>query len=184
MANSVGRNTMRASDLRGVSIYQEKKRTVYYDMFTKSGYVINNAEVRNYMLFSNRHTAIALGAVVIYYLTNNVVLSVVAGIAALVIMELVFRKTFLQKLPEIKNYQRPHKQSYVDSIATDETVTRILLLILIGVLLAFMLIYNIATGIYKDQLSVIMSYMVVVGAVILTVLHTIALIKKLTNRNK
>ena len=76
MANSVGRNTMKASDLRGVSIYQEKKRTVYYDVLNKNGYIINNAEVKNYMLFSNRHTAIALGAVVIYYLTNNVVLSV------------------------------------------------------------------------------------------------------------
>ena len=89
MANSIGRNTMKASDLRGVSIYQEKKRTVYYDVLTKSGYVINNAEVRNYMLFSNRHTAIILGAVVIYYLSNNVVLSVGLGIAALIAVEFI-----------------------------------------------------------------------------------------------
>ncbi|MBE6104277.1 MAG: hypothetical protein E7193_05220 [Erysipelotrichaceae bacterium] len=184
MANSVGRNTMKASDLRGVSIYQEKKRTVYYDVLNKNGYIINNAEVKNYMLFSNRHTAIALGAVVIYYLTNNVVLSVGLGIAALIATEIVFRKTFLHKLPEITAYERPKKQSYVDSIATDETVTRIILLIVIGILLAFMLIYNIATGVYKDQLSVIMSYMVIAGAIVLTVLHGIALIKKLTNKNK
>ena len=135
MANSVGRNTMKASDLRGVSIYQEKKRTVYYDVLNKNGYIINNAEVKNYMLFSNRHTAIALGAVVIYYLTNNVVLSVGLGIAALIATEIVFRKTFLHKLPEITAYERPKKQSYVDSIATDETVTRIILLIVIGILL-------------------------------------------------
>ncbi len=184
MANSIGRNTMKASDLRGVSIYQEKKRTVYYDVLTKSGYVINNAEVRNYMLFSNRHTAIILGAVVIYYLSNNVVLSVGLGIAALVAVEFIFRKAFLHKLPEIKAYNRPKKQSYVDSIAADETVTRIILLLVIGVLLAFMLIYNIATGVYKDQLSVIMSYIVIAGAIVLTVLHGIALIKKLTNKNK
>ncbi len=184
MANSIGRNTMKASDLRGVSIYQEKKRTVYYDVLTKSGYVINNAEVRNYMLFSNRHTAIILGAVVIYYLSNNVVLSVGLGIAALVVVEFIFRKAFLHKLPEIKAYNRPKKQSYVDSIAADETVTRIILLLVIGVLLAFMLIYNIATGVYKDQLSVIMSYIVIAGAIVLTVLHGIALIKKLTNKNK
>ena len=87
------------------------------------------------------------------------------------------------QLPEITAYERPKKQSYVDSIATDETVTRIILLIVIGVLLAFMLIYNIATGVYKDQLSVIMSYMVIAGAIVLTVLHGIALIKKLTNKN-
>ncbi len=184
MANSIGRNTMKASDLRGVSIYQEKKRTVYYDVLTKSGYVINNAEVRNYMLFSNRHTAIILGAVVIYYLSNNVVLSVGLGIAALVAVEFIFRKAFLHKLPEIKAYNRPKKQSYVDSIAADETVTRIILLLVIGVLLAFMLIYNIATGVYEDQLSVIMSYIVIAGAIVLTVLHGIALIKKLTNKNK
>jgi protein-S-isoprenylcysteine O-methyltransferase Ste14 len=64
------------------------------------------------------------------------------------------------------------------------TVTRIILLIVIGILLAFMLIYNIATGVYKDHLSVIMSYMVITGAIVLTLLHGIALIKKLTNKNK
>ena len=127
MASNSGK-TIKTTDLRGLFIYQEKKRTVYYDIFNKSGYILNNAE--------------------------------------------------------IKNYDRPEKQKYVDYVAENESLTRMGLILLATVLLVAVLIYNIMTGVYKDQLSVIISYLVIAGAAVFFVLNVIAVFKKLKMEKK
>ena len=183
MASNSGK-TIKTTDLRGLFIYQEKKRTVYYDIFNKSGYILNNAEIKNYLMYSGRYSGMALVGCLLYYMTGNVPLAVGVAVAGLIILEIVFRKAFLHKLPEIRNYERPEKQKYVDYVAENESLTRMGLILLATVLLVAVLIYNIMTGVYKDQLSVIISYLVIAGAAVFFVLNVIAVFKKLKMEKK
>lgn len=182
MAQNVGRGNIKTTDLTGLFLYQEKKRTVYYDIFTKNGYIINNAEARTYMLWSTRYSTLLLIGCLIFYATNNLLLSILTPIAGIGIAEFVFRKAFLYKLPEIKNYKRPEKAGYIDETAEKESYFRIILLILSGFLLAFIIGSNINSGVYKDQLSVVVGYVVAFGALFVAMLNVVALIKKLKNK--
>lgn len=183
MAQNVGRGgNIRSADLNGINLYQEKKRTVYYDIFTKNGYIINNAEARTYLLFSARYALAALVGCLVYYINNNLVVCLAVGLAVLVVLEVLFRKTYLYKLPEIKNYQRPKKAGYIAETAEKESYLRIVLLIICGVLLALMIASNTRNGVYKDQLSVVLAYVVTFGALFVAMLNVVALFKKLRNR--
>lgn len=183
MAQNVGRGgNIRSADLNGVNLYQEKKRTVYYDIFTKNGYIINNAEARTYLLYSARYATAALIGCLVFYINNNLLICLGVALAVLVVLEVLFRKTYLYKLPEIKNYQRPAKAGYIAETAEKESYLRIILLIVCGVLLAVMIGMNTKNGVYKDQLSVVLAYVVTFGALFVAMLNVVALIKKIRNK--
>ncbi len=175
-------NNIRSADLNGMMLYQEKKRTVYYDIFTKNGYIINNAEARTYLLYSARYAMAALIACAVYYATNNLVAMLLSGIAAVAVSEVLFRKAFLYKLPLIKNYDRPKKPGYIQEMSDNESYFKIILLIIVGILLAVMISLNNRNGVYKDTLSVVLAYVITFGALFVSMMNLVVLFRKMRKK--
>ena len=173
------RNGLVASNLNGMLIYQEKKRTVYYDIFTKKGYIITNLDVRTYLIYSTRYSLFALLGFFLYYLTNAIEISFLIPIMLLLVAEILFRTTYLYRLTSIKNYERPKKAGYIEETANNESYIKIVLLIVLGILLAIMIGNNMNNGLYKTRILVIMAYIVTYGALFIALLNIVALYKKI-----
>lgn len=146
MANKKGR---KASDLKGLNIYQDpKKGTIWYDYLTKKGFQLTSAEVGKYSL---SQAFLPVSIILIYFLYKFVNLdiykSVIISIIAYVVMRMLYRVLFLNKLPVIENYDRPDKGNLIINAAKNYSSIRIKLLIilsviLIGVTIAYIVIYK------------------------------------------
>ena len=181
MSNRTRSNTLFASDLTGMRIFQEKKRTVYYDIFNRNGYIITNAETRKYVGWSARYSAMGLIGCLVYYLSRNLVAGVIVGLAGVIILEYLFRKLFLHKLPEIKGYKPAKKPGYIDETAQGESYFKIILLIIAGILMMLMMGMNIKSQ-KMDTITLVLSYVVMYGSAFLAVMNAIALYRKIRDR--
>ena len=87
---------------------------------------------------------------------------------------------FMHKQPDPA--ARRKKAGYIAETAEKESYLRIVLLIICGVLLALMIASNTRNGVYKDQLSVVLAYVVTFGALFVAMLNVVALFKKFRNK--
>lgn len=136
----------KASDLGGLNIYQDpKKGTVLYDWLTKKGYQLTTSDVGKYSL-SQAFLPVAI--VLIYVLVTMFKLewipSIIIAVIAYIVMKIVYRITFLNKLPFVENYSRPDDGNIFINASKKYTKIRLILLIilalaLIGVTIAYLL---------------------------------------------
>ena len=183
MPRNVRSSNVSSNQLNGMMLYHEPKRTVYYDIFSKKGYIINNAEAREYLLYSTRYSGMGLLGFFIFYATNNLVVSLVCAVVGLVLLEVLFRFKFLYKLPSINNYKRPKKAGYVAETAERDSYFKIILLIVCGILFALMIGSYMSNGLYDTTLTTILAYALVYGSLFISMLNVLALFKKIKNRN-
>ena len=182
MANR-NNNDIKIANLNGLMLYHDKKNSVYYDIFTRNGYILTNAEARKYLLYSARYTFAIMAGCIIFYITNDLKLSALLTLIATVIMELLFRFTFIYKLPVIENYKRPRKPGYIQQTAENDSYFKIILLIVCGILFALMIATNAKLSDY-DLLTTILSYVVTYGSLFIAVLNIVALIKKISSKRR
>lgn len=133
-----------ARELTGFHIYHlhEKNQTIYYDMFTKTGYIITNANVGTFSSWQLRlPLSIMLGAALVL-LKVNPWLSILIGFLSFVISTILFHKLFLINLPINSNFVKPKGQGFFKDIAA-RYPKRILYMILIMFLaMAVVMIVN------------------------------------------
>ena len=135
MAN---RKQIKASDLTGFNIYQDPKHgTILYDWLTKKGYQLTTSDVRWY----NLSTAFLPVAVVVVYACMSLFKidtfpSAIIGIIAYLVMKLLYRMQFLNKLPFVENYKRPNYSGIVKNAADKYSKLRLKILLFLAVALA------------------------------------------------
>lgn len=158
MANKKQR---KASDLRGLNIYQDPKRgTIWYDYLTRKGYQLTSAEVGKYSLSQGfLPVAIVITYFVYRYTNFDIVRSIIIGVIAYVFMRMLYRVLFLNKLPAIDNYERPDKGNLIVNAAKNYSSIRLKILIvmalgLIGVTVAYILLYK-PTGTEKIAMIIL-----------------------------
>lgn len=129
----------------GFNIYKDKKnRDVYYDVFTKEGYVITPNEVTKLNFYQKRFII----PVIIFALTYTIDLFgfkfgiVGAGAASLlsfVCIEYFFRFRFLKSMITLPNFVPNKKEDYFHQLATSSPLSSLIikgiLYIALGVLL-------------------------------------------------
>lgn len=127
------RKQLKASDLKGLFIYQDKKHgTIYYDIFTHNGYILTASDTSTYTM-----SAIFIpAAIVIFYvlITFNVptVIGIIISVVAFIIMQVIYRFKFLYKLPCISNYQRTKRNGLSETLANNCTKVRLVVLTILA----------------------------------------------------
>lgn len=172
----------KASDLGGFNIYQDpKKGTVMYDWLTKKGYQLTTSDVGKYSL---SQAFLPVAVVLIYVLVVFAKLgwktSILIAIAAYIVMKVIYRITFLNKLPYVENYQRPDNGNIFLNASKKYSKARLILLIilavaLIGVTIAYLLTSELA-GLEKYGIIAL-----IVAAVAMLGFATISLVLKKNN---
>lgn len=161
----------------GINIYvDEKGRDVYYDVFTKRGYVIQEKNRATYSKFENRYLLCLILIILLCSITNNYVLSIIIGVVVAIIYEVAFRFKFLETLVAINNFKPKEKYSIIDQIANSNQKQKTIIKAILYVALAVLIIINA----YRQHLStplMILSYLVSVFGVASAVINTIALTK-------
>lgn len=166
-----------ARELTGFNIYHlhEKNQTIYYDMFTKTGYIITNANVSKFSSWQLRlPLAIMLGAALVL-LKVNIWLSILIGFASYVISTIIFHKTFLENLPINSNFQKPKSKGFFKDIAARYprrilVITLIMFVSMAAVMLVNQLITK-ATGTEKTITIIFVSASLVAAAIMAIVVR-------------
>lgn len=133
-----------ARDLTGFNIYHlhEKNQTIYYDMFTKTGYIITNANVSKFSSWQLRlPLSIMLGAALVL-LKVNVWVSILVGLASFVISTILFHKLFLDNLPINSNFVKPASKGFFKDIAARYPRRMLVIILIMFISMAVVMVVN------------------------------------------
>lgn len=117
-----------------------RNRTIYGDYKNNKAYVIDSSNKRLYTILSNRFfLAISIGLISGYYLLWYIGLAI--AIVLYIILDLVFKYYYLNKLQIIEEVEFPEKSSMIKQIE-QKSDGNIVLLILTDVVLSILLVVN------------------------------------------
>lgn len=136
------RNTIKASELNGLSIYHEpKKGTIFYDIFTRRAFILTNGDVQNYFLYSAvLPMSILLSFTAMSLFSLSYVDVIIIFLIAYILGAVLFRIFFFYKLPEIKNWTPPKREGLANYMAKNFSRKRLLVLICLLLALAVLMI--------------------------------------------
>ena len=180
----MARNTSyNARQLTGYNIYHnhDKNQTIYYDMFTKTGYIITNQYVANFSTWQIRLPLAIMASAFLVLFNVNLWLSILIGVATFAISTILFHTTFLKKLPVQVNFVKPKSLGIFRDIAS-RYPTRVLNIITIMFLaMATVMIVNQLITKYEGApktITIIFSSVAIVASLLL---GYIAYLKKKEN---
>lgn len=127
-------------NVSGWHVYRDERgRAVYYDVFSKTGYILANNEDR-YKQFSMRFVLGAIGFILMLMFDMPIWLCVLAGVAVYGFLEFRFRR-FLKNLVRVENFKCNEKMKSEASIKTLDT-NKIILKMVLLLALAVLIIIN------------------------------------------
>ncbi|QNM12384.1 MULTISPECIES: hypothetical protein [Bacillota] len=161
--------------LGGIHIYEDSHgRAVYYDVFTKCGYVLDDRE-QAYRPYAMRFVIGIFAAVLTYMFELPLWMCLGLGVVAYGVMEVKFRK-FLKTVPQMIDFKPKKRIGLVES-AADDTKNRILLKVLLYFALAVLIILNA----YQQKFTGFMlglNYLISVFGVVFGIIQIMAFVKK------
>lgn len=136
----MAKNSSKSGNISGRNIYLDRRgQTVYYDMFSKKGYIIDSNAENKFYIYRNRYILIALAVMLVgeYFPSWNQ--AIIAGLAVCVLAEIMYRIKFLPSLRQTTKFDRGAKRTLLKAIieANDfkKTVLRAVLYIAFAVLI-------------------------------------------------
>ena len=150
MAN---KKTYDPSLMRGISIYQEEKRTLYAPFFSKKAYIITEKNANHYINYVVGYLAALVIFEVVLIFSRSSLLSLSAAVLALIVNYIFFYKRFLSKAAVIEDFNKTRKhESFITRQARqldyDRIYTLIICCILLAVILYFYMLWQKLDGIY------------------------------------
>ena len=179
MANS---RIIKAKDLTGLSIYQDPKRgTIFYDIFTKKGYILTSGDVKTYTIYTSMLPLcfiVAFAAMSLFKLDYIAVLVIFLVLYAGVMV--LFRIKFFYTLPEAEGFKPIKRENIFVSIA--RTFPRNRLIVLIAMLVALTILMPIYANMENvEGVNLYGSYTISAITLIGAIICTIALVLKIKN---
>lgn len=126
----------------GNNTYTDRSnRTIYGDYKNNKGYVVDNSNKRMYTILSNRFfLSISIGLICGYYFSWYIGLAIL--VALYVVLELIFKFYFLNKLQVIEDMEFPEKSSMSKQME-QKSDGNIVLLVITDIALSVFLVINI-----------------------------------------
>jgi len=106
-------------EVAGFHIYKDDhNRYVYYDVFSKNGYVLN--DVQRYKTYSSRFIAGLLAGIIGASFEIGIYLSIILGVVVYAVLEFKFR-SFLKKQTMVPNFKRKERPPRLLTAASEDT---------------------------------------------------------------
>lgn len=182
-------NKKNQEELTGVNIYKDKKnRTIYYNKFTKSAYVLKPQHYASFRRFSTRFLLPILSFILISGIAFDqpilnmpypIPISIVVSILIYLVIAFKFYRSFLPSLTSLPAFVPIKKDTMIDSLRKadlSKSIVKTVLLILISVLFAVN-----AQQVYEKnaiEYMLYLNYALSAGAGILALLQLYALITR------
>lgn len=167
----------KASELKGFNIYQDpKKGTILYDWLTRKGYQLTSSDVGKYML-SQAFLPVSVVLVYGFYSLFHMIMfkAVIAGCISYVVMRMLYRILFLNKLPVIENYERPDNGNIFQNAAKKYSKQRLIILIILALALIVITCIYLFTNKQIPSYEKIGMYILVIAAIALFLFGLISL---------
>ena len=173
------RNTLKASELNGLFIYHDQKKgTIFYDIFTKRAFIITTGDVQKYLVYSSTLPICILASFGLMSLFSiSLADMAILFISLLILSEALFRFFFFYKLPEVKNWKPEKREGIVSYLEHNYSSARLILLSVLLILLAAV----IPAYTYVEKMEGIeyyLNYLIAIVALAFAVIVIIALIRK------
>ena len=135
------RNIMKASELNGLFIYHDQKKgTIFYDIFTKRAFIITSSDVQKYLVYTSMlPISILLSFSLLSIFKTGFLFAILLFLVLFITSEVYFRKTYFYRLPELENW-KPQKKSLIAYLQENYSVRRLLLLVLMLLLLCGLIV--------------------------------------------
>lgn len=159
----------------GIHVYYDTKdRPIYFDVFTKTGYLIKDVE-KTYNFYSMRFAIGIIGAIISYAFSLPLTFCAGIGIVLYLFMEFQFRR-FLKNLTAFKNFVPQKKVGRIEAETTLES-NKIALKGFLFLVLAVLLVLN---CIQEQYTGIIMgiNYLLALAAVGMALFEAYAFMKK------
>ncbi|MDO5331989.1 MAG: hypothetical protein Q4E99_04845 [Bacillota bacterium] len=175
----MARKQLTANDINGMFIYHDpKKGCIFYDIFTKKGYILTNADAKTYSIYS---LSVPIGIMAGYVLTLfnlPFYICAIVGVCVYLLLKVIFRFKFIYSLPEIENYQRPIKESLVSSLSKKYSSTRLIILALLLVAISIATMVNAKISNYTG-IDFYLNVVLAVGIFVVAIITFVAFVKKI-----
>lgn len=164
------RRSFDAKELKGLFIDQDpKKGCVYYDVFTKKGYILSNSDVKTYNLYSVAFPLAIVAGYLVFLLKFPLWSAIVAAVAIYIISKIMFRYKFLYTLPEIPNYVRKNKDNIIVLFSKKYSTPRLVVLTFLLLAISIVTVINANISNYEGvilYLNYVLSLIVGVCAIL------------------
>ena len=170
---------MKASELNGLFIYHDQKKgTIFYDIFTKRAFIITSSDVQKYLVYSSMlPVCILVSFGLMSILSLGLADMVILFIALMILSETIFRFFFFYKLPEVKNWKPDEKGNIISFLENNYSSARLTLLIVLLLALAAVIpLYTYVEG--MKGIEFYLNYLIAAAAIVLAVMVIIALVRQ------
>ena len=163
--------------LSGRNIYTDKKgRIIFYDMITKTGYLVDKKHENSAVFFKNRFVVILFAAILFGATFLSWMQAVIAWAVMMALAEVAFRKVFLKELEPARDINFEKRVSALQYIIENKEKGRVIVLAVLYFLFAVLVVLNAYMEKYGTGLWVFSGCLALVGIYFGT-LHVIALTK-------
>ena len=168
------------SQLNGISVYHEQKRTVYSPFFSSRGYIINENNIKEYVSYVQSYLIAIIIFLVSYIFYRKFWISLLLSLAFMASTIFIFYRNFLSKANVIEDYRKPEKGSFVQRQASSLREKDIWTIIVCSPLLSLSILIHSYLNRYEGFMSYMMIFIAVVS-LIYGILHIAVLIHKKKN---
>lgn len=167
--------------LSGRNIYTDKKgRTIYYDMVTRKGYLVDKTNENSAVFYKNRIVVILFAAILFWATFLSWLQAVIAWAIMMALAEFAFRRVFLKKLDPVTDVDFERRVSALQYIMENKEKGRIIVLAFLYLLFAVLIVLNAYMEKYSLGLQIFSGCLALVG-IYFGALHIIALVKMSRN---
>lgn len=163
--------------LSGRNIYTDKRgRTIYYDLVTRRGYLIDKANENSAVFYKNRFVVILFAAILFGATFLSWLQALIAWAIMMALAEFAFRRVFLKKLDPVTDVDFERRISALQYIIENKERGRVIVLAFLYLLFAVLIILNAYVEKYSVGLLIFSGCLALVGFYF-GILHIIALTK-------
>ena len=148
--------------IRGLNMYvDDRGQDIYYDVFTKNGYLINEKRAKRFNMYKNRFILVFMGAVLAVNFVFSMEVTIVLALVLLAVLEYFFRFRFLRNCTTFPDFKKGKRAVFDDHEDKRKEVLRVVLYLLFAVLVV---LNAYASGF--DTLMIVLSYIASAVAVV------------------
>ena len=170
-------NKPKTLNIRGRNIFvDELGSTVYYDILTKIGYVIEENNKRTFYIFQNRVIIVLLGMILCADYILDLKYTIALGLILCIVFELVFRFWYLPKLKMLDDFIPQKKASLLSGIIDENNPKKTILKAVLYATFSVLVFINAVSQKMGLQMIILSSVLSVITAYY-SILHIIGFTK-------